>query len=618
MWSYENILFLLPIVLSIFYAVLLQRYNIKRRRMEKIVFTVYMASIAGVASWVSYHMYQLDFKYPYVFEYLYSGSTILDRCIAFLYAVPGLTLLLILGLMTIVFRVLYSGYLNREPYRKFLIGTALLTPAILANYLYPGLFNTFETIVNEGSGGYPLQSSPIILSIQGVAILAIAFSITGALIYLAMWEKRIPVLYKMASRLIDISLILLAIEYILRIYFNNVFYSRRGFLEWSTIDLLIIGFIISILFIKDSSKLAEKRSIGVLPFSSYLTIIYSLILVLHLKIPLILNVEHAILIEDLVVGLVSSFIFASLILGTRIFKKPFYPWLSEETQYFVRVSSSSIYLIIILATLYMTLSLSIYFSAGKTVRPSPEYSEAVLILFILSVVISPVVQLIVRWRKNFYLIYGILFLFIFMSIGAKTYKLYDPTPAVYLLSLVGLAVAAFLFIHKREDRAKGLHLYTIILLLFLILFYAAYTYSDKGVVEEIYEKGSMEAYGVTIKYLSYEVHNSTTQVYVSPDNPSKVTLSTVVDVFLDMEGTKLTVSRINYPAKNIIMYRGELYPQGTYMLKVAMGRFALGASPKIDISVYQYGWSIYYYYIWPILLALAFYLYDKDELPIKK
>jgi|Deesub1362A_J573_1020465.scaffolds.fasta_scaffold00008_37 hypothetical protein len=618
MWSYENILFLLPTAFSIFYAVLLQRYNIKRRRLEKTVFTIYMASVVGVVSWVLYHMYELDFKYPYVFEHLYSGSGVLDRCIAFLYAAPGLSLLMILGTITVLFRVLYGGFLSRAPFRRFLTGSMLLTPAILANYIYPGLFNTFEPILSEGSGGYPLQSSPMIVSTQVIALLAISLSITGSLIYLAMWEKRIPIFYRMASRLIDASLILLSVELVLRIYFGNIFYSRRNFLEWSTLDLLIIGFILSLLFIKDSSKLAEKRFIGVLPFSSYLSIIYTLILVLHLKMPLILNVEHAIIIEDLVVGLVSSFIFASLILGTRIFKKPFYPWLSEETQYFVRVSSSSLYLIVVLAILYMTLSLSIYFSAGKAVRPSPDYSHAVLILFILSVVIAPIVQLMVRWKKNFYLIYGVLFLFIFMSIGAKTYELYEPSPAVYLLMLIGIGVATFLFLHKREDRARGLHLYTIILLVFLILFYAAYNYSEDGVVEEIYEAGSMEAYGVSIKYLSHEIHNSTTQVYISPDNPSRVTFFVIVDVSLDVDGKRISVSRINYPAKDIIMYRGELYPQGTYMLKIAMGRFAVGASPKIDISVYRYGWSTYYYYIWPILLAVAFYLYDKDELIIKK
>lgn len=614
MWCYDNLVFIIGLFTALAYAFTIYKYSLKRRKLEKTlgIINLIMPFIALI--YYYYPVFTLNFQYEHVFQYLYPEATLAEKFTSVFYSAPSLYVLLLTVLIGYSIRFKWGGFLGRPPFRRILYGVTMVTAALYSILAYPGLINKFSVLPNTGSGVYPLQTNPIVF-IQIILVVAIvSLLLIGGSIFIGLWEKKVSFLWALGERLYDVSMVLTILLFLIRIYYNNIFLSRMSFMDWSIIDIMVGGLLVSQLFAKDSIQLSRNRVLGVLPFSNYFTVVYSILFLFHITPKIVLGLENAVYIPTLASALIIPAFFTAFPVGSRIFKRSFYPWMSEEPRYFIRVSTSSIYVIIIIAIIYLSTTLSIYFSAGKYVHPSESYTWSLLIFFLISLVISPIIQVLMKWTKNFYIFYGILFLLVFLLIGGQTYKLYDFRTLTFVTIGIGIIALLIVLIRRRLKDFSLYNVYIIFFLVFLIVFFSANMYSEKGVVNDIVSDKSMAAYGVDIKYVSYKTFNSSTQVMgENLESETTYPMYRMLELNLGVGSRNIQLFRIDYPSKNIILSKGSLYPYDSYTLKLLISRYVAGQTPKIDVSVYRYNWFYYNYYIWPILLSIAILLYNKDE-----
>lgn len=614
MWCYDNLVFILGLFTALAYVSIIYKYSLKRRKLEKALAITNLIIPFIVLIYYYYPVFTLNFQYKHVFQYLYSNATSMEKIISVFYSAPSLYVLILTALIGCFIRFKWGVFLGRLPFRRILYGIAMVMAALYSVLAYPGLINKFSVTLDNGSGVYPLQVNPVIFTQIILAITIVSLMIIGGSIFIGLWEKRILLLWKLGEKIYDVSMVLTILLFFIRIYYNDIFLSRMSFIEWDIIDVMIGGLLVSQLFVKDSIRLSQNRVLGVLPFSSYLTIVYSVLFLFHIVPKLILGLENAIYIPIFISALVIPAFFMAFPIGGKILKRSFYPWMSEEPRYFIRVSTSSIYVIIIAGIIYLSTTSSIYFSSGKYVYPSEFYIWIFLILFLISFVISPIIQVLMKWTKNFYIFYGILFLLAVFLIGGQIYKLYDFRILVFVT--IGIGIIALLGVLIRRG-LKGFSLYNIyilVFLIFLIVFFSASMYSEKGIVSDIVSDKSMTAYGTDIRYVSYKTLNSSIQV-ISENLRSRGTypMYKILSLTLDTRAKNIELFRTDYPSKNIIISKGFLYPHSSYTIKLLITNYVAGHPPKINVSVYRYNWIYYNYYIWPILLSIALLLYNRDE-----
>ena len=614
MWCYDNLVFILGLFIALAYAFVIYKYSLKRRKLEKILAIINLIAPFIVLIYYYYPVFTLNFQYKHVFQYLYSEATPMEKFISVFYSAPSLYVLLLTALIGYFIRFKWGVFLGRPPFRRILYGIAMAIAALYGVSAYPGLINKFNVSLDNGSGVYPLQINPVIFTQIIFVIAIVSLLIIGGSIFIGLWEKRILLLWKLGEKIYDVSLVLTILLFFIRIYYNNIFLSKISFIEWDIIDVMICGLLVSQLFVKDSIRLSRNRVLGVLPFSSYLTAVYSILFLFHIMPKQILGLENAIYIPIFISALVIPAFFMAFPVGSKILKRSFYPWMSEEPRYFIRVSTSSIYVIIIAGVIYLSTISSIYFSSGKYVYPSESYVWAFLVFFLISFVISPVIQVLMKWTKNFYIFYGILFLLAAFLLGEQIYKLYDFRISIFITIGVGIVALLGILIRRGLRGFSLYNIYILIFLIFLIVFFSANTYSEKGIVSEIVSSKSITAYGVNIKYVSYESFNSSIQVInENLKSGSIYPMYKMLRISLDTGTKNIKLFRMNYPSKNIILSKGFLYPHDSYTIKLLITRYVAGPPTKIDISVYRYNWVYYNYYIWPILLSIALLLYNRDD-----
>lgn len=611
MWCVDNTIFLLGFIISISYAVILHKYNLKRRRIERVFMLLNFLFPIALLFYYYYPVFKLDFQYNHVYHFLFSNATSLDKFSSTIYSAPSLYVIIIISIITLYIRMKWRDFIGRASFRKVLYGNSMTTSSLYLVLTYTGLIKKYSRVVVEGSGPYPLQKNILLYSqiILGIAIVSlILISVT---VFIGMWEKKISAIWKFGGVVLDVSMILTVILFFIRIYYNNIFLSRTNFIKWDILDIMIGGILVSCLFIKDSLILTRNRVLGVLPFSAYLTAIYTILFLFHISPKPLLGLENAIYVSQLTPALVIPGFFMALPVGSRILKRSFYPWMSEEKRYYIRAITSFIYIIILTTIIYLSITQSIYFSAGEYSPLNELYILTLQIFFLISLVISPIIQLIMKWVKNFYIFYGILFSLVALLVGSKIYGFYDFR--ILILIVIGIGITALIGLLGMR-KIKGFSLYNVYILtflIFLIIFFSANMYSEKGVASMITSEKSVDAYGLSIKYNSFKSINSSIQVMC--ENQSKEELNPLyrimeLDVIVGSKNVKL--SRVVYPSKNIILSKGYLYSRYLYTIKLMVLE---DKKSGVDIAVYRYNWFYYNYYIWPLILSIAILLYSKDE-----
>jgi len=331
-------------------------------------------------------------------------------------------------------------------------------------------------------------------------------------------------------------------------------------------------------------------------------------MLIHLDPLFILGYRNAVNIVNLSLSIVIPLIFYSPLMGRSIFRRSFYPWMSEDYNYFLRASSSSIYFIIIAALIYMAINLSIYHTAGRIVRPSQDFIQAILSLIFLSSLIYSIVNLMVRRYRNFYLIFLIIFLLIFLFIGGRTYNLFDPSPIHVLALGIGLLLGSISFI-----RGYGRRLTTYILVSLLMYSTMYFASNIRGVraQEDLTIGEAVSLNGLNISLVDAFKRNSTIEV-VSED--VLLPLEVVIVSEMEIDGGIIILEKSSYPTHNLDISRGYIVFNTLNLSKFMIDRFEGGEDPKVYISLYNYGGIGYIQLaILPVLYIISLIFYIKRE-----
>ncbi len=614
MWCYENLIFVLGLSIVLAYTFVINKYSLKRRKIERVLAIINLIMPIIVLIYYYYPVFKLDFQYNHVFNFLYPNASPMERFTSVFYSAPTLYILLITAFIGFSIRFKWNSFLGRYPFRRFLYAFTMSLATLYTTLAYPGLINKFSMPMETGSGIYPLQTNPLMMVQIILMIITVSLLLISGSIFIGVWEKKLSFLWVTGEKLYNVSMIFTVILFFMRIYYNNLFLSGIKFIEWNMLDILIGGLLVVQLFAKDSIQLSKNRVLGVLPFSSYVTVVYSILFSSYIVPKVVLGLYNAINIVSLVSALAIPTFFMSFPIGTKIFKRSFYPWMSEDPRYFIRATTSSIYIIIIAAIIWLSTVSSIYFTAGKYIHLNESYIWALLIFFLISLVISPIIQVLMKWTMNFYIFYGILFSLFGILVGAQIYKLYDFSILIFITIGIGIAALIGVLVRRGVKKFSLYNLYILVFLIFLIGFFSAYMYSEKSVTGEITSRKTLDAYGVDISYISNKAFNSSTQV-LNESMKSNITSPMykidVLDLRIGMKNIRLF--RMNYPSKDITLSQAALYPHSSYTLKLLISRYFTGQSPKISITVYRYNWFYYNYYIWPILLSIVLLFYNRDE-----
>jgi hypothetical protein len=518
-----------------------------------------------------------------------------------------------LVLVTVVIRFWFGGYINRDVFRGLLDRIGILVIVLYVTAFYQrGLYRYIEDVVEYGLGGYPLQYDFIMLSTVILSYILVLSLSLACLIYLSIWESRLDWMVRLGNHTLDMSIIVFGLLVGIRLFSNHLFLSSDRLVKWNIFDILVFCIGVSILFLKDSNILSRKRIIGILPVSSAFTLLLAMILLLHVRPMVILNFESAVKTDILIFLSTMLLISYMFIVGRSVFRRPLYPWLSEDPEYFVRTPSSSIYILIILSVIYMIVALSVYFSAGREVFPNVDYVDAIVLLLLSSVLILVFAQVIIRWRKNFYAIYGVLFLLVFSTVVVKSYNLGDIYSIVYLLIGIGILASIYILV-KRLGVATGVNIYSILILFLFIAFFLGYFPVYSGVTEDIAGVGYIKVFDLDVRYLNSSVYDSPHFVVRGVFSNETLPLYRVLTLNVDINGREYFVRRVVYPSKGVSVSFSILYPKGLFnIVKLELKGLTGGETPSANIVLREYTWSNFYYYLIPLLIIISYILYDKD------
>ena len=609
MTSVMEILAYVTIVVSILHIASAVKYSYKRRLYEKMLQSLLVLLIFIELAVYTYIFLVRDYTYQIVYRYMYNEATPLHLFSSILFSNPLLISLALLAVSVFVTRFLLSGYIGRENFRRFIWGSSLYIMVIHICLLLSNIYVASEVNYSQGVGGYIYQSEPIFIFLYLTLMLGAWASIFSGLLLSSTWVRKIDRVLRWVNLLSDASLIFFFISFIIRIYLNILYESRRSFLLLRALDILIIAGIATVLFSKDSLRLGYRRVLGCLAFSSTILITFFTMLLTYLSPPVLLGSVNAVDLYTLSPSLFLPLIVGFILMGREVYRRPFYPWMSEDDDYFIRVSSSSVYFLIILASLYMALTLSVYYTSGSNPFPSSDFTYSVYVLFYISIAVIPLSSVIIMKWRNFYLLYGILTLFLVVFIGFKTYNVLNPKPYVPILTIVSV-IASMYWLFRRGHR-RGIIIYSLLMSLAIgIIFIGGYTRGtyDTG---NIIELKTMSIDGHEVNYVSHRLINSSVEVMARENN---VTLSYYrgLELVVEVDGSNHRLTRIQQPAIEAIFSRGVLIDDDRDLVKIFITTFTADGS-SITLALAKYQWvNRILLLIYGVVGAIALILYNRE------
>ncbi len=596
------------IILSAIHTILVLRYNFRRRNVERLL-GIFLF-IAVLVEFILYTMIfiERDYGYRVVFEYIYNEASISHIITSIFYTNPFVPATLILLLLSLITRYMFMGYMGREHFRRFVWGSSLYTLVIHIGILVSGIYDSTGYVVGQGMGGFLFQSDPLFITLYIFIFTASILAIFSGLVLYATWVRKIDRLFGWAGLSTTAALALLMAGFVLRIYMYVLLEARRDPIVFKTIDLVILGGLAAILFAKDSLVLGRRRVLGCLAFSSTLLISYFTMVLAYMEPSIMLGSVNAIDIYKLSSFLILPFILGFILMGMEVYRRPFYPWMSTDDDYFIRVSTSSVYFLVVVSILYMVLTLSVYYTFGGSPAPSGEYAYSVYVIFLISIVMAPLsYAVILRWR-NFYLLYGLIVLLLLLFVGARTYKLFDLSGYVQYMGVIGLVSSLILIVRGRFR--KGVVIYG---LLFSMVFALIYVAGAPGNYDtgNIVGLGSMSFDGLKVDYISHRLIDSPILVSLRDGNATSP-LYKGIEVELGLANGEYVIRRVQQPSVDVFYSPGILIDNGLSTYKVLVSSFTADGS-SITIGIAKYGFiSSLLLAIYTVVGAIALILYDKE------
>ena len=609
MVSHLDLITYLVIVVSAAHILTVIKYNYKRRFYEKALLFIQAGLVFGEAFLYSYLFITREYGFKIVFEYMYNEAPFIHVVSSILYGNPLLISLVIVVLGNLVVRALLSGYMGRVHFRRFVWGSSLYIIGVHLVFIVSNMYEVSGNTYAQGMGGYIYQVEPPILVLNILLLVASWAGLFSGLLVVSTWVRKIDRVLGWIKALTDLSLVLLVSSFLLRLFIIMVYEARRSFFELRSIDVLIIAGLAVVLFTKDSLNLGYRRVIGSLAFSSTLLLTFFTVLLVHLSPPVLMGSVNAVDVNLLVPALLIPFFIGFLLMGREVYKRPFYPWMSEDDDYFIRLSTSSIYFLVILAAFYMAITLSVYYSSGSNPYPSSDFVYSVFVMFFIGVLLPSLVSVIIIKWKNFYLIYSIIVLLLVVFVGLRTYHIFDAKPYVPTMTIV--AVLSSMYWLFRRGYKRGVVLYSLLLSIVLaVVFIGGYSKGlyDTGNIIEL-KKMAME--GHEVKYLEHSLLNSSFMVATKEGN---VTLPYYrgLELNIDVDGSIQVLRRLQQPNTEAILSPGILINDGFDTVKIFITTFTVDGS-SITLAMAKYRWvNLFSLVLMGVLGIIGFILYGKE------
>jgi len=609
MVSHMDLITYLVIAVSAAHIVSVLKYNYKRRLYEKAFLLLQAGLVFGEVLLYGYLFVSHEYGFKVVFKYMYNEASFIHVLSSILYGNPLLISLVMVVLSNLVVRALLSGYMGRAHFRRFVWGSSLYIIGVHLVFIVSNIYSASGGSYTQGMGGYIYQLEPPLLALNILLLIASWAGLFSGLLVASTWVRKIDRVLRWVKLLTDLSLGLLAAAFLLRLFIIMVYEARRSFFELRAIDVLIIAGLAVVLFTKDALNLGYKRVIGSLAFSSTLLLTFFTVFLAHLSPPILMGYVNAVNVDLLVPALLIPFVIGFLLMGREVYRRPFYPWMSEDDDYFIRLSTSSIYFLVILAVFYMAITLSVYYSSGTNPYPSSDFVYSVFVMFFIGVLLPSLVSVIIfKWR-NFYLIYGIIVLFLAVFVGFRTYRIFDAKPYVPLLTIV--AVLSSMYWLFRKGYRRGVVAYSLLLSIVLaVIFIGGYSKGlyDTGNIVEL-KKMTME--GHEVKYLEHSLINSS---YLVATEEGNVTLPYYrgLELNIDIDGSAQVLRRLQQPNTEAILSPGILINDGFDTVKVFITTFTVDGS-SVTLALAKYKWvNLFSLVLLGTLAIIGFVLYDKE------
>jgi len=595
-------IYVIGFITSIIYLYIIKKYNIRKKNLEHITLSILLISMISPFIITLYSALTRDIHFNYIFMYTSGSMNSLESLLSTLYSLPSTYILLSLIPMLLLYRFKYWYKIYRKGFRNIFSSYILSITAIFA---FTSIFNplklNFNVIVPGGQGPYPYQADPFIVISIFLAYILIGLSTFIFTYYIVGWLNRDEDLEYLAKKSLIIATGIAGALLFLRLYYLNIHYIKDGFIRWNIFDLNIFLLFTILLQTIDLVRIMGARHVGSVAFTGYLGLISSLsplVTITPLNIGSLYSEIDAYSFSTyiIIISIVSWYI-----IGGEIFRRSFYPWDSEETEYLTRFSSSLIYYLVIFMAIFIFFNLSVYYTAGRThVLISEDYIMSMLILLALAPFTSILSSIAVKFSTNINYILVIIFIVLVFILGGYNYNiLLIKNNLIYiLLSSFIFAVISMLY---KKGFNENIPLGRIILIsIVIILLIGLSSYSKRSVINV--SKGSTYTLtqGYKLKIENIYATNSSISVYKNINDTKPIPLYTVEATSFS---NGMEIYRYKYNAKDFEYNDNALVQEGNKLYFICLDKISQKNTMTYiyDVSI---EWSIYLYIILVILALI--------------
>ena len=397
----ESISFIIESIILIAYSYIVYKYNIKLKNVEKILFLATSIAIIHPIFILSYSLYTLNLSFSFLFTSISVGMDLSSIIIALLPSFPIGFYSIIAFIPLCILRFKFPNILNRVQYRRIYISylTWLIILSIVYS-LYPP-YKYFDTTPQTGQGTFPYYNDPVILLSMILYYVIAVLTMVSASFYLASWVTPIQMYEKRFRILLMLSAVLSFAALSIRIYYLNLHYPVESFIRFNILDLNNTIALSASILLLETEAFRCRRILGTVPVSAYF-LGFSGVSILNVLNPYtvgtILNVSDLYLYITLIIV---SIVCVASIVGTELFKRFFLPWDSNEEPFLSRYPLILMLYLIILLSIFYSLNLLIYYSAGRhEILLSVVAVEMIIGLYVMGFFSSILSSILCRFRRD--------------------------------------------------------------------------------------------------------------------------------------------------------------------------------------------------------------------------
>ena len=591
----ESTSFIIESIVLVAYSYVVYKYNIKLKNVEKILFLAVSIAVIHPIFILLYSLYTLNLSFSFLFTSISIGMDISSIILALLPSFPIGFFSIIASIPLYLIRFRVPNILNRVQYRRLYISyLTWLTILSIVYSLYPP-YKYFDATPQTSQGIFPHYNDPIIL-LSTILYYIIAIStIVSASFYLASWVTPIQMYEKQFRILLILSAVLSFTVLLIRIYYLNLHYPVESFIRFNILDLNNIIALSASILLLETEAFRGRRILGTVPVSAYF-LGFSGISILNVLNPYtvgtILNVSDLYLYIALITVSIAG---VASIVGTELFKRFFLPWDSDEEPFLSRYPLILILYLIILLSIFYSLNLLIYYSAGRhEILLSVVAVEMILGLYVMAAFSSILSSILCRFRRDLAVTTILTIVLVVISIILLYIYTLD---SFLILASMGYILAVILSVVSRggvKPLGRAVLLTTFIIML---------------ITMSTFEKGPSKSVGVG-EYYSIDnyrfVLNDASFIESSESVLKDIGGNKTVKLYLLNKAylnETILIEKYHYPAKNIDYYNP--YKIQEYLTRYNI--FLNSVSKKKDrafIFYTKYMWNDYEFIIQIILMIL--------------